>query len=406
MATSKQVNFQNHEGLTLSGILDFSILPSQQYAIFAHCFTCSKDLKAVRTISKSLTALGINVFRFDFTGLGKSEGDFTNANFSNNVSDLVAAGQFLKNKYAPASILIGHSLGGTAVLAASEYLEEVKALATVGAPCTPAHIIQQFKIQEKEILLKGEATVELAGRKFKIKRQFIEDIKSFDLENKIRYLKKALLVFHSPVDSVVSITEAAKIYKAARHPKSFISLDNADHMLTKPEDAEYVANVLNVWVKKYLSSEKTHLSSTQGQVIVQSQDDLAQIVITNAHQWMADEPISAGGTDKGPDPYEMLLGSLGACTNMTLKIYAKFKKIDLGDVKTILTHERNHLKDCDSCEKSEARIEKISRKIVVENTVLTPEQIASLENIANKCPVHRTLTSELLIETKLHHEKD
>jgi len=252
--TRKKVTFTNSENLRLDGMLESPEQP-KAYALFAHCFTCSKTSVAASRIGRELALRGVAVLRFDFTGLGSSEGDFANTNFSSNIEDLVAAARFLETEYKAPAILIGHSLGGAAVLACADQVPSAKAVVTVGAPSDPAHVAHLFEAHREEIEDCGCALVKLSGREFTIKQQFLEDIQEQKLDEKIRKLKRALLIMHSPIDDTVEIEEAAHIYQNAMHPKSFVSLDQADHLITRKEDAEYVAETIGAWVSRYIRDE-------------------------------------------------------------------------------------------------------------------------------------------------------
>lgn len=374
----------------------------QAYALFAHCFTCGKDTAAASRISRALTRDGIAVLRFDFTGLGNSDGDFANTNFSSNVQDLVAAAEFLAGDFEAPQLLIGHSLGGAAVLAAAASLNSVKAVVTIGAPHAAEHVVHNFGASLDDIRQKGEADVDLAGRTFKIKKQFVDDLESFQLAD-LGKLRKALLVMHSPLDATVGISEAELIYKAAKHPKSFVSLDDADHLLTKKADSEYAATIIAGWASRYLDyKEQTRPGVDAGKVLVEEKDHkFALHVHSDDHYWQADEPKSVGGNNTGPDPYEHLLASLGACTVMTIRMYASRKSLPLDDVRVELTHGREYYKDCESCADEEPRkIEVIERQLTLVGD-LSDEQRQKLLEIADKCPVHRTLHSELHVNTRL-----
>lgn len=248
---SEKIRFDGAFGDELAARIDLPENNVRNYALFAHCFTCSKNLKVVKNLSKTLTKHGIGVFRFDFTGLGESEGDFANTNFSSNIDDLIAAANYMDTHYNAPVILIGHSLGGAAILQSASQIPSSKAVATIAAPSNPEHVKTNFRAKLNEIKEQGIATVTLAGRDFTIKKQFIDDLESTRMDNKIRNLDRALMIFHSPVDNTVSIDNAAHIYKMARHPKSFVSLDNADHLLTKENDSIYLAEVLAAWADRY-----------------------------------------------------------------------------------------------------------------------------------------------------------
>jgi len=400
---AEQFDFFNAEGLRLAGLIDNPAGEARAYALFAHCFTCGKDVHAARRIAEGLTALGIAVLRFDFTGLGSSEGEFANTTFSSNVADLVAAAdQLRKIKRAP-EILIGHSLGGAAVLAAGSAVPEARAVVTIGAPSDPAHVAGLFKDRREEIEAHGEVEVTLAGRPFRIRRTFLDDVAEQELGGRIAALRKALLIFHSPTDEIVSIDNASRIFAMARHPKSFVSLAGADHLLSRRSDAAYVANVIAAWAERYLDMAPPVTADARdstGVVTVREtrQGRLQQEITTGAHRFLADEPVAAGGGDSGPNPYDFLLAALGACTAMTLRLYAERKALRLDRVTVRLRHAKIHAADCESCETKEGKIDRIEREIALEGE-LDAEQRARLLEIADKCPIHRTLTSEVEIAT-------
>ena len=400
---AEQFDFFNAEGLRLAGLIDNPAGETRAYALFAHCFTCGKDVHAARRIAEGLTALGIAVLRFDFTGLGSSEGEFANTTFSSNVADLVAAAdQLRKIKRAP-EILIGHSLGGAAVLAAGSAVPEARAVVTIGAPSDPAHVAGLFKDRREEIEAHGEVEVTLAGRPFRIRRTFLDDVAEQELGGRIAALRKALLIFHSPTDEIVSIDNASRIFAMARHPKSFVSLAGADHLLSRRSDAAYVANVIAAWAERYLDMAPPVTADARdstGVVTVREtrQGRLQQEITTGAHRFLADEPVAAGGGDSGPNPYDFLLAALGACTAMTLRLYAERKALRLDRVTVRLRHAKIHAADCESCETKEGKIDRIEREIALEGE-LDAEQRARLLEIADKCPIHRTLTSEVEIAT-------
>lgn len=400
------IRFAGALGTQLAARLDMPSGTPAAFALFAHCFTCSKDSLAASRISASLTARGIAVLRFDFTGLGGSEGDFANTNFTSNIADLVAAASWLRVHHAAPGLLIGHSLGGAAVLAAAREIPEAAAVATIGAPFDPGHVQYLLAPALPEIEAKGEATIELAGRAFRIKKQFLEDIASLNTRDAIAGLRRALLIFHSPRDTVVSIDNAAEIYAAAKHPKSFVSLDDADHLLTRKEDAAYVAAVLAAWASRYFDAPVMDAqpipAGAQGVVTVAETGAgrFAQAVSVGKHRLRADEPASAGGTDTGPSPYDFLLAGLGACTAMTIRMYANLKQLPLDKVAVRLRHEKVHAQDCAECETREGKIDRIEREIELHGA-LDDAQRGRLLEIANKCPVHRTLHSEVWIPTRL-----
>jgi putative redox protein len=400
------VRFPGSLGATLAARLDSPPSKPAAFALFAHCFTCSKDTLAASRISAALTARGIAVLRFDFTGLGGSDGDFANTNFSSNVSDLVAAAAWMREHHEAPKLLIGHSLGGAAVLAAASEIPEAAAVATIGAPFEPAHVKGLLAPALPGIEAASEAEVELAGRKFRIRKQFLEDIDSRNNRDSIANLRKALLIFHSPRDTTVSIDNAAQIFMAARHPKSFVSLDDADHLLTRREDAAYVAAVLSAWASRYIEApamEARPLAPGEPGIVTVAETregKLTQEIRVGKHRLRADEPLDAGGADTGPSPYDLLLSALGACTSMTIRLYADLKQLPLEKVTVRLKHDRVHAQDCAECETKEGRIARIDREIELTGG-LDEAQRAKLLEIANKCPVHRTLQSEIWIPTRL-----
>jgi uncharacterized OsmC-like protein/alpha-beta hydrolase superfamily lysophospholipase len=400
---AERFDFSNADGLRLAGLLHKPPGEARAYALFAHCFTCGKDVHAARRIAEGLNALGIAVLRFDFTGLGSSEGEFANTTFSSNVADLVAAADQLRRvKRAPA-ILIGHSLGGAAVLAAAAAVPEARAVVTIAAPSDPAHVTGLFKDRLAEIEADGEVEVTLSGRPFRIRRAFLEDVAEQELSGRIAALRKALLIFHAPTDEIVGIDNSSRIFAAARHPKSFVSLAGADHLLSRRSDATYVANVIAAWAERYLdmgSQETASEPGDSGRVTVREtgQGRFQQEITAGVHRLVADEPVASGGADSGPNPYDLLLAALGACTAMTLRLYAERKALPLDRVTVKLRHAKIHAADCAACETKEGMIDHIERGIVLQGA-LDADMRARLLDIADKCPVHRTLTNEVDIAT-------
>ena len=378
-------------------------LPTGQpkaFALFAHCFTCSKDTVAASRVSRALAARGIAVLRFDFTGLGGSDGDFANTNFSSNVQDLVKAAEFLRQRGDGPSILVGHSLGGAAVLSAASQISECKAVVTIGAPSDPVHVQHLFADSVDQIAAEGEQEVVLAGRRFVIRKQFLEDIAEQELSQKIHRMNRALLVMHSPQDDIVDIDHARRIYQAALHPKSFISLDKSDHLLNNKRDAEYAAEVIGAWVSRYLPLGEEDKADADRRSVVVAEAGIGkftQHITIGPHHLTADEPEAHGGNDAGPTPYDFLLTALGVCTNMTVRMYADRKQLPLRSVEVQLVHEKIHATDCENCEKEDGRIDRIQRRINLIGE-LDADQKRRLLEISNKCPVHRTLRSEVLIE--------
>ncbi len=401
---TEKLEFPGATGATLAARLDSPDGPPRAYALFAHCFTCTKDIFAASRIAQALAESGIAVLRFDFTGLGSSEGEFANTNFTSNVGDLLAAVAYLRETREAPKLLIGHSLGGAAVLAAAGEVPEAQAVATIGAPYDPGHVAHLFKDSVEEIEAKGEAEVLLVGRPFRIQKQFIDDIQDQRQQERIGALRKALLVFHSPVDQTVGIDNAGLIFGAAKHPKSFVSLDKADHLLSKRADAEYVAAVLSAWSSRYVATDAPavpEVKPVDGAVVVQETGwgKFQQAIAAGPHRLLADEPESYGGKNSGPTPYDLLLAGLGACTVMTVRLYADRKKWPLERTQAVLRHEKIHAEDCAECETKDGRIDHITRELRFHGD-LDAEQRAKLVEISEKCPVHRTLHSEVSIETK------
>ena len=398
---SERFDISNAAGEQLAALLDSPIEPPRAYALFAHCFTCGKDIHAAKRIAEDLTALGIAVLRFDFTGLGSSDGEFANTTFSSNVADLIAAADALRRTRRGPAILIGHSLGGAAVLAVAADVAEARAVVTIAAPCDPAHVVGLFKDRIGEIDTAGGIDVNLAGRPFRISRAFLDDVNQQRLRDRIGALHKALLVFHSPTDDIVGIENATYIFTAAKHPKSFVSLAGADHLLSRRSDATYVANVIRAWAERYLDVVDIgrDLPSEAGVTVQETRAGrFQQEVRTGRHRFLADEPVDVGGLDSGPGPYDLVLAGLGACTSMTLRLYAERKAVPLDRVTVRLGHSRIHAVDCENCETKEGMIDRIDRVITLAGD-LNEEQRIRLIEIADKCPVHRTLTSEIDIRT-------
>ncbi len=398
-----KVSFKNNTGYELSARLE---LPIDQhpvaYAIFAHCFTCSKNVRAARSISQCLTKRGIAVLRFDFAGLGDSEGDFSDTNFTSNIADLLAAADYLTENLVAPAILIGHSLGGAAVLAAAPDIPSIKAVVTIGAPAEPAHVQHLVQSASHEIEANGQARVHIGQQSFNIKKQFLDDIQQTTLKNKINRLGKALLVLHAPQDRIVTIDNAEKIYLAARHPKSFISLDGADHLLTKKEDGHYTGEVIASWVNRYLDkpAENPLRSNSQVAVRLNTADAFTSEVKSGKHYFVADEPESVGGHDFGPSPYELVSSGLGACTVMTLHMYARRKKWDLKEVTVHIDHHKNYAETLTLDGRKPQKIDVFHKYITLVGD-LDETQKARLLAIADKCPVHRTLHGTVEVVTKL-----
>ena len=403
---NKKVSFDNDEGQSLSGLMALPETEPKACALFAHCFTCSKNLKAATNIASALTDAGIAVLRFDFTGLGQSEGDFADTNFSSNVSDLLAAVRFLEDNYRAPDILLGHSLGGTAILQAAADVPSAVAVATIGSPSDPGHVRHLFSGAEAALRDEGIAEVNLGGRPFTIKRQFLDDLERHELPSAIKALRKALLVMHAPLDDIVEIDNASALFANALHPKSFVSLDKADHLLSREEDSLYAGRVLAAWASRYL--EDGALAAQPGRPDSGSYETAAQTridgfrteLVAGGHPLVADEPASVGGTDAGPSPYDLLSAALAACTSMTLKMYASHKKLDFESATVRVRHGKIHAKDCEDCESKEGRIDQFERELVLEGNLSEAERERMLE-IADRCPVHRTLHAEVRVRTAL-----
>ena len=399
---SEKFEFPGHSGEALAARLDLPDSRPRAHALFAHCFTCTKDIVAASRISRALTEAGIAVLRFDFTGLGHLEGEFANTNFSSNIEDLIAAADHMRETRSAPDLIIGHSLGG----AAERRIDEVKAVVTIGAPAESAHLAHMFQDDADEIEATGEAVVLLAGREFTIKKQFLEDIVAQSIEDCVGNLKRALLVMHSPLDNTVGIDNAGKIFATAKHPKSFISLNDADHLVSKEVDAGYAARVITGWASRYLPEDMAEPSidptGKEGEVIVGEtlENPFAQAIVAGGHALSADEPVSIGGGNTGPLPYDLLLSRLGACTAMTVRMYANRKKWPLERVLVRLSHEKIHAEDCSECEIRDGKIDQIDRTLELSGD-LDDEQRAKLLEIADKCPVHRTLANEVKMQTQL-----
>ena len=402
---TERFQFTGEGGHQLAAALDMPEREPVAYALFANCFTCGKDVLAAKRIAVALAAKGIAVLRFDFTGLGSSEGDFANSTFSSNVADLVRAANHLRDTKKAPAILIGHSLGGAAILAAAGQIPDARAVVTIAAPSDPAHVTGLFKNRIEDIRKHGNVEVSLAGRPFHITTKFLDDIAENGLMAHVANLHKALLVMHSPTDDTVGIDNATRIFVAARHPKSFVSLAGANHLLDERRDAAYVADVIAAWVTRYLDPVAPEQIAVTGEaprmVVVREtrNSKFQQSVSMGPHHMLADEPVAAGGEDSGPGPYDFLLAGLGACTSMTLRLYADRKSLPLQRTTVTLKHSKIHAEDCAECETRDGMLDQIDRVIAMEGD-LDAEQRKRLLEIADKCPVHRTLTSEVHIVTR------
>jgi uncharacterized OsmC-like protein/pimeloyl-ACP methyl ester carboxylesterase len=402
---TERFQFTGEGGHQLAAALDTPDGAIQAYALFAHCFTCGKDVLAAKRIAVALAGKGIAVLRFDFTGLGSSEGDFANSTFSSNVADLIRAADHLRQTRKAPAILIGHSLGGAAILAAAGQIPDAIAVVTIAAPSDPAHVTHLFGDRIADIRSQGQVEVQLAGRPFQIKREFLDDVAEHNLMAHVARLHKALLVMHSPTDDTVGIDNATNIFVTSKHPKSFVSLSGADHLLSDRRDSTYVADVIAAWAGRYIDEIAAQPAASPSEaprnVVVRETraSKFQQTVMSGPHQMLADEPVAAGGQDSGPGPYDFLLAGLGACTSMTMRMYADRKSLPLERITVTLKHSKIHAEDCAECETREGMLDQIDRVIAIEGA-LDADQRKRLMEIADKCPVHRTLTSEIRIVTK------
>lgn len=401
-----KLEFDGAHGARLAARLDLPAGDIRAFALFAHCFTCSKDIAAARHIAGALAAEGIAVLRFDFTGLGGSGGDFSSTGFSSNVADLKRAADFLRETYEAPRLLIGHSLGGAAVLSVAADVPEARAVVTIGAPADAGHILKSFNGAEDEIRATGAGDVELAGRNFTIRREFLDDLEAQSVSDRVSHLGKALLVMHAPLDDVVGIDNATGIFLAAKHPKSFVSLDRADHLLSRSEDAAYAARVIAGWASGYLDTERRVAEDELGEgveVVETGQGRYQAMVASGAHRLIADEPTGVGGLDSGLSPYGFLSAALGACTVMTLRMYADRKGLDVDRIGTRVLHGKVHAADCEDCSDDVkargGRIDRFERLITLEGD-LDAETRARMLEIADKCPVHRTLEAGAAVVTR------
>jgi uncharacterized OsmC-like protein/pimeloyl-ACP methyl ester carboxylesterase len=396
------VTFRNDTGELLHGNLHWPLMEPRAFVLFAHCFTCTSDLRAAVIIARALNQEGLAVLRFDFTGLGQSEGEFADTNFTTNISDLVAASRFLSEHFQAPEILVGHSLGGTAVLAAVARIPSSKAVATIGAPATASHVAHLLSDTRSELEIAGEADVDIGGRKFRMKEQFLRDIEQQQLPGELKNLRRALLVMHAPLDAIVPIENAAEIFTSALHPKSFISLDKADHLLSNPDDARYAATVLAGWAGRYIDPNPPNSAAVSNNTVTAStgSDGFRTAVNAAGHVLTADEPVDVGGQNSGPSPYDLLGAALASCTSMTLQVYARGKKLDLHHVTTDVEHAKIHARDCEECETREGKVDEFIRHIRLEGN-LDEKTRARLLEIADRCPVHKTLINEVRIVTTL-----
>ena len=401
---SQKVEFANAEGQTLSGVVEIPGGTPQAWAIFAHCFTCSKKSLAASRVARGLAERGIGVLRFDFTGLGDSQGDFETTGFSSDVSDLAVAAEWMATAGRPVSLMIGHSLGGAATLVAAQQIESVKAVATIGAPSDASHVIAQFQQSVPEIEAKGRARVDLGGRPFTLSKAFLDDVRAATVRDSVKSLRKPLLILHAPGDEVVSIDNATELFIAAKHPKSFVSLDRSDHLLTGKSDAEFVIDVIAGWSARYIEAEAVaqETSPQANKVVVRETGECGPYqneVLIGGRRYFADEPATYGGADTGPDPYAWVAAGLGACTSITMRMYANRKKWLVDQLSVSIDHEKRHADDCVDCGPKD-RIDVFTRYIEIEGA-LDDEQRARILEIADRCPVHRSLEHGAKVETQL-----
>ncbi|TCK65206.1 putative redox protein [Winogradskyella wandonensis] len=402
---NQRLKIKNRKGLLLNAQLE---LPANQkpnyFAIFAHCFTCNSNLNAVRHISRALTQDGFAVVRFDFTGLGRSEGEFADSHFSANVEDLVDVHNYISHNFIAPSLLVGHSLGGAAVLVAASQIEAVKAVATIGAPADVSHVKHHFSHGLEAVKEKGEVEINIGGRPFKINKDFVKAFDDTDLPKVVKSLRKPILVMHSPLDKIVAIENAKKIYDSAMHPKSFVSLDDANHLLTEEKDSKYAGEVIGTWAKRYFPKAENKMLDTQGEQLVGHlniiEDNFTTSIQTKNHTMIADEPASIGGADFGPSPYEYLNAALAACTVMTLKMYAERKKWDLQEVFVYISHSRKHSQDLNIELEKPKYLDHITKKLKFVGN-LEDQQKERLKEIASRCPVHKTIENEVIFDTTI-----
>ncbi len=380
---TRPFRFSGSTGKQLSGRLEMPVGRVRGWAIFAPCFTCGKDNRAAVHIAERLARQGIGVLRFDFAGLGDSEGDFVDSRFSSDVQDLHAAAQALAAEGKAPSLLIGHSLGGAAAIAAAVDLPAIRAVATINAPVDVAHTLHQFDPAALAAIdAQGAADVLLAGRRFRVGRGLIDDLRAQDQGARIAALHRPLLVLHAPLDDMVGIGNATKIYVAARHPKSFVSLDDADHLLSRPQDAERAATMIAAWAAPYLTPPADTPAPTADAEAEETREGKFQVAISAGdHVFLADEPESVGGMGSGPSPFDLLSAALAACTTMTLRLYADGKGWPVTRIRTAVGHDR---------QPGDARPDLYHCRIALEGAI-DAEQRTRMMDIAARCPVHRTL---------------
>ena len=407
-ARSEEVSFVGSSGDELHARLDLPRARPRAFALFAHCFTCDKSSAAASRVSRALAEQGVATLRFDFTGLGESDGEFSNTNFSTNVADLVAAADYLREHHRAPGLLVGHSLGGTAVLAAAAQVPEARAVATINAPADPDHVLRLLGRERERIEREGEAPVRIGPRTFTLTRRFVEDLEASGLE--LEKLGRALLILHAPEDDIVAVDNARRLFDRARHPKSFVALDGANHLLTRREDAAWAARLIAAWATRYVEEleheeigapEEPEVEAEEGRVVVLETKGgkFTQTIAAAHHRLRADEPVSLGGLDSGPSPYDLLLAALGACTSMTLRMYADRKGLALERVRVSLRHDKQHARHGEKHDKK-SRLDRIEREIELSGDL--PEGVRErLLEIADRCPVHRTLDAGVHIRSRL-----
>ena len=401
---SQNIEFSNAAGDPLSGVLEVPDGEASAWAIFAHCFTCSKKSLAASRVARGLAERGIGVLRFDFTGLGESGGDFSASGFSSDVADLAAAADWMAASGRTVSLMIGHSLGGAATVVAASALDNVKAVVTIGAPSNAGHVIEQFRESVPEIEAEGRAQVNLGGRPFTLSRTFLEEIGKTTVIDAVKQMRKPFLILHAPGDDVVGIDNATDLFMAAKHPKSFVSLDRADHLLSGRSDSEFVIDVISGWSAQYTGTvaQAQETEPQQNKVVVRETGENGPYqneILIGGRKFYSDEPKSLGGADTGPDPYAWVTAGLGACTSITMRMYANRKKWPVDRLSVRLEHEKKHAEDCVDCGPRD-RIDVFTRYIEIEGN-LDEDQRARMLEIADKCPVHRTLENGAKVETHL-----
>jgi len=390
----ERVQFEGSHGEKLAGQLHRPAGPVEGAAVFAHCFTCSKDLRAARRITEAVAERGFVSLRFDFTGLGQSGGAFEDTTFASNVGDLVAAARWLEGEVRAPTLLVGHSLGGAAVYRAAAQLPSVRAVASIGAPADPSHVEGLFADHLDAIEADGQAEVSLAGRPFTITRELVHDLRDHQVIEGLRELRRAVLVLHSPQDDTVGVDNARALFEAAWHPKSFVSLDGADHLLTDPADAAYVGEVVASWARRYAAQPASRARATHDDdVEVVTADRLASSIVAHGvHHLRADEPVDVGGEDTGPTPFELVSAGLGACTSMTLRMVADRKGWPLEEVRVHVRHDKEPVDG--------ERPRDVFDRVVELSGALDDDQRRRLLEIADRCPVHRALHGGVTIRTK------